>query len=343
MRSLAFFVGAKCPRKRIKMPKLFETPETPEGAEQDTQTQTPDTEAPEVTSIRDITTFKAKHHFIENMDIIAQINALPNPADLSKEDREAFLNRGVSLLSRYHSQVDKAECQISAVFAEHAIRLGKILNKLKVAVKSIGKHNWMVWAEENVKGIGKSSREDYMRLASTPDAEQFVALGKDRLIRLVRAAGKNKPIADFLEKYDITFAQESEESLPEMKVKVDTALNLHCLSGLDLEADEDKVQQLSRAGIKVTSRLKEAARNEGEDGRTVDDLIDHLLTNNGHLPPKEEGTPQKGFQDIGGEMIQFLTIAMKDEDIQRGVDLALLEKIETEIAALKRLLMSMGQ
>lgn len=230
------------------MTDLVETPETKNNEDQETHdilTEAVATVQPEgvnifdSTSVHDISVVSTQQTLLrddgdEVLEQVEELLAQPEPGD---DQRETRLQRCKELLLLYYGEVNKARNHTEAIFAHHALRIGKLLNSMKPLVKATGPI-WQEWAATNLPYMSSSTREDYMLLARREDAHKYLYLGKDRLMELIRAtkSSDEDPIGKFIDKHGIVFDEEKAGGLQEFKLKVDTALNMERLAKYRFEA-----------------------------------------------------------------------------------------------------------
>ena len=247
------------------------------------------------------------------------------------------------LLSKYCVEVNKAQNCSEAIFAHHALRIGQLLKNMKPLVRS-AKKKWQEWASENLPYMSSSTREDYMLLAQREDAHEYLILGKDRLMQLIRAtkSSANDPIGKFMEKHGIVYDPRETMSHRKFKLEVDTALNMDRLDDYGFEADRDQVERLTENNIKLNKKIIDRLGFAKKAGGTVEDALKTILENKGKFPaaPEMEEETALDFNQLGASLIEAIEqlVASEEEDLKARVNEdtlnQLIEKMERLKAAL---------
>jgi hypothetical protein len=204
-------------------------------------------------------------------------------ANITPEDRLAY---ALELSRQLQAQLNLAWHGVTAVFTQYIIKLGLVLLEMRRLAKELNLP-WEKWAATHLSHIPERTRQDYMQLASRPDAFNFAFLGKERLLHLIRVTTPRKGddrIGDFLKKYEIPFdpkATSGDEKLVNFRNALDAAIAVERADKFGVSLSLTKVRTLLDMGGKVDNKvIGNMALLQKNDGN-VENYLDTLIKNQG--------------------------------------------------------------
>jgi hypothetical protein len=243
-------------------------------------------------------------------------------------DLDEKIRSGVELARTEAANFNKVVHVAGKNLAERAFLMGAILLRLKGLSRGSGLL-WGLWAEKNLTFINKRNREKFMLLAKRKDCHRYAFLGVDRLEHLCSVTKEvkgNDAIGQFLAKYQISLDEDSEVSLTEFKLSIDSALNAEKLLQNGITADLDLVKNLTRGGTEFDKSFLMKLKDIHESGGSPQTYLGKLSMNRGKesLESKDEKRLQD-FNTLSNRLIKTIDFLIEDEDNMVMVDKATLE------------------
>jgi hypothetical protein len=273
--------------RRAKKAKPLETAEEPKEVVQ-AQPQTPWELVSDGTSVIDV-------QIISDKD---QGRMLGDPAEESRrvsqgreelmaimtlEERLAY---GVELTKELQAKINLSWHGMMAIFTRYVIQMGLMLLDLRRLTKEL-KLPWEKFAATRLEHIPERTRQEYMQIASRPDAHVFAFLGKERLMHLIRATALMKGddrLGDFLRKHEIPFDPQKtseKDKLEAFRNSVDAAIAVERAEKAGVSAPLDKVRTLLAMGVKVDNKVIERMSLLQKNAGKPETYLDALIKNQG--------------------------------------------------------------
>ena len=294
------------------------------------------------TSVSDVIVYSENHQIIDDLELIAKADAVIQRGAPDLNNREQFIAQCNNLIFRYGRELQKSEFGFGASFVKHSIRLGNVLNLLKLVVKSEG-YNWTDWSSKNLP-IKKTSRENYMLIAKRNDAHPYFFLGQDRLIKLIRAAKKKNTedaVGNFLLKHKIDFELESPVKFDEFSLQVDTAINVELLEKENLchhsDIDYQLVRTVTEQKVKFNEKLLKYLTELTTQDMPLIQVLSAIAANKGKIPTKSK-TRNPKYDDINilsSKLLEVAEFTLSDSVMIEQLDIELLNKVSEAIEQLK--------
>lgn len=290
------------------------------------------------TSAAEVYEYVSTHTLIDDVGIFDQIKGFMNiPIPQEETGKTTLVETGLSLLTEFNRQFNKAENGVDAVFASYAIQRGFLLIKIKQLVKTAGQ-SWDAWATIHIPYISQRTRIDNMRLASRPDCHHYLILGSERLLMLVRATEGKKgenPIGNFLEKYEIQFSADSRDQIKKFKQAVDTALNAESLEAVGVAVDKPIIAALTNYIPSMDKNLIRTAKAISDAGGDVNQYFWKLITNKGReADPFEANKAVVDFNSQSAKLIHVIKYIHKNEDLIETLDPKIIKDLWENLTAL---------
>jgi hypothetical protein len=225
-------------------------------------------------------------------------NAEPEDEYLDPELKDEFADPTTIDLStapgKLHTALKGMNLRQSIERGRHAkafINFGKMLINTKEKVLD-SRQKWAVWKKENLEPIiDKRILQQAEQIAAVTNIEDFWYLGKERLLKLVRATSQRNEadrIARFLSKYRIQFNPETDQQQREYKKEVDNALKLDKFYDdlakerlYNIEVPFELFKRLLATNCKPDAKLIQEVKLALENGQTVSDYLESLIQGTG--------------------------------------------------------------
>jgi hypothetical protein len=255
------------------------------------------------------------------------------------DDPESLLRKIKPMVIDYLQKVNRVESSTSGIITKYRIRLGVIFNFQKKLVKKLG-YNWMEWFGQNYGMSHFRTVNDYMRLAKIPNIIRYAALGKERLLEIVRQLGTTEsidPVGDHIEKNGLDFDPDTEVDAAELKAHATIAISHRKLihEGFS-EIPVEKVAALVRSGAEVEDKhiryLKAIRQANGDVLRHMDSLI---ATGGKFDPIAAPVRKAEAFRKTIDRFLDQAGDALNDSDIVNRVDLDLCRQLMARIRELE--------
>ena len=223
--------------------------------------------------------------------------------------------------------------------ADRAILLGKFFLALKELVRQKG-DQWMEWAEKNLPFIERRSREKYMRLAGRKDCHRLSSVGIERM-DLICTATKDLKVDDptdyFLSKYNIQFDPKSEDSVADLKNRIDSALNQERLSKEGFEPNFDLVSSLTLVGVSFDKGLIKTMKSIRDCGGNPEAYLGKLSLNQGKDDAGEDAEKRlQDFNSLAQRLIRVVDNLLKNPDQALKVDTETFSQLMSRIKELQK-------
>ncbi len=232
-------------------------------------------------------------------------NYLNSLSTIDHSEIHATIAVGKEIDKAYAAEINRTRFSIEGTYFSYAVKLGKLLNALKILVNKANL-KWGPWAATNLFFANERTRINYMLLAANEDIHQYGYLGIERSLHVLNSIkdmkGKDR-VGKFLSKYEIEVNPEEEGSLEKFKFDVDAAVATEKLSKQGVEVSFEKVKNATAIGIKFDKeRVKYTARLS-RDGGNAETYLDNLIVNLGHEP--EDFINEKRLMDFGQLIVRM--------------------------------------
>jgi len=247
--------------------------------------------------------------------------------DTSFESNEKKLDAGQDLLRRFFSQHNRSWSAVLGTFAGYSVDIGRILHELKALVKACGK-KWEPWAAENLVFMKPRTRQAFMQLATVSGIDEYLHLGKERLLLLESATKGSKSedrIGDFLKSHGLYFDAESEIDLDAYKEAIDIALDHERVRKAGINAQQDSIAKFKADGKKIDGgliKLLKAVQSSGGDPN-------NYLKDPPEDADKDDGKKRvQSFKKLAVSLQGTISWILDNSDYIKEVDIDLLEGLE---------------
>ena len=270
----------------------------------------------------------------DKKEVSMWMDQIKKPIKGQKIQAERLIHEGIELIKGISSDSNRLINEANMNFAKRAVTIGLICIRLKDLIRGSEKP-WGVWAEENLPFIAKRNREKYMLLASRSDCWPFSFLGVDRMEILCSATkeidGENQ-IGEFLKKYEIPYAEESEMNMSEFKTAIDVAINNERLIKNGLTINLNMITNILNIGVDFDKSMIKRLKEIQEAGGHPEVLLEKLALSGG----QEDvfATTEKRLQDFNNltnKLIKTIDFIIEDQDqlvkIDRETFRMLIEKL----------------
>ena len=178
-----------------------------------------------------------------------------------------------------------------------------------------------------------------MLLAKRKDCHRYALLGVDRLEHLCSVTKEVKgddAIGQFLAKYQISLDEDSEVSLAEFKLSIDSALNAERLLQNGITTNLPLVKDLTRGGIEFDKSFVKKLKDIQECGGNPQTYLSKLSINRGEESLESEGTKRlQDFNTLSNRLIKTIDFLFEDEDNISMVDKSTLEILFEKLTKLR--------
>lgn len=172
------------------------------------------------------------------------------------------------LYTAYTAKIERSSGITRGVLTKYGIQRGMLLNIEKLLLEHSGRQ----WLEHYTREYGEKSlrtAQDYMKLGNTSNILNYAVIGKERLMKILRAIrilgieGED-PIDTLFQKCGISFDPEesyTEEKMSELKLGIDNAIAKSRIRKaeeqreIELGVNFDLIENLLKAGISVSTSL----------------------------------------------------------------------------------------
>jgi hypothetical protein len=210
--------------------------------------------------------------------IIDEVDDFLDP-DTEFDSNEKKLEKGQDLIRRFFLEHNRSWSAVLGTFAGYSFDIGRILHELKALVKACGK-KWEPWTAENLVFMNPRTRQAFMQLAAIPGIDNYLHLGKERLLLLGSATKGTKsddPIGDLLKRHDLYFDPEAEIDLDAYKKAVDIALDHDRLKNAGINVEKNSIRKYKTDGRKIDASLikvlKAVQKSEGDPNKPLTDPV----------------------------------------------------------------------
>ena len=263
--------------------------------------------------------------------------------DYKKKTDAEKLEYGKTLCARYYWQMHKATLLTGAAMVEHAIQAGTGFRIIKTLVTASGQ-SWEDWYVNNMGMPGRTLRtvQRYMEVSRREDVYQVKHLGLEKSLLLIRAT-KDFDVEDkiglFLEKFDIAYDENSEETLDQFKSKVDAGIMVLRLGKAGVSAPFELMLRFARSRLNLNARMINELKLLKDSSERVYGYIDRICTNLKMSEPMDE-TEINYFNNMVQSMVKRTGEMAEKAALARRLDLETINELERKIAALKQLITS---
>ena len=253
--------------------------------------------------------------------------------------KEVQVTEVLQLISDLRNQVNVRWHSIIGCRTYRDIQMGRLLQLLK---NLVGHGQWDAWANQNVPFLKTRTRQVLMQIGDIPGAELWAFVGKEILVHLyphIKRDG-NDPIKAFLDRHDLKFDPESEESIGEFKLKVDAAAAMDRLAKDNVKVSRDLVEKWLRQGHILSSQLVGELKIVQESNGSCDKALRHRLENQGRASSQLE--PAKRIMSIkatAAKLRDAVEAFRKDPTLLLTIEVADVEAINTTLRELGNLLL----
>jgi len=193
------------------------------------------------------------------------------------------------LYSAYSAKIERSTGITRGVLTKYGIQRGMLLN----IEKKLLEHSGRQWLEHYTREYGEKSlrtAQDYMKLGITPNILHYTTIGKERLMKILRAIRILKiegddPIATLFQECGISFDPEEsyrEDKMTELKLGIDNAIAKSRIRKaeeqreIELGVNLDLIENLLKAGISVGASLIDDLFELKSEGRDVNGHLENL-------------------------------------------------------------------
>jgi hypothetical protein len=239
-----------------------------------------------------------KGFFLDDVALEAEVTAFISEytgKDYSDLQRPAIvLSKLRVLYNAYSTKIDRCKGITNGVLTKYGIKRGMLLNIEKKLIQKSGQE----WLEHFTQQYGERSlrtAQDYMQLADTPKILEYAAIGKERLLRLLRAiktlgiSGVD-PIKTLFRQSGITFNPRdynNEDKLAELKKGIDIIVaqarikKAEDKKGIELEINQDHINNLIDNGVSVNGEFITDLFELKQEDRDINSHIEGLCNESG--------------------------------------------------------------
>jgi len=287
-------------------------------------------------------------------EVIAFINEYENKEPYEIEKLAVVISRCQNLNKTYFEKIKRSCGIVVGLETKYGIQRGMLLKIEKRLLQKNGKQ-WIVHYTETYGKTSLRSAQDYMALANTPNIIRYAVFGKERLmegLRAIKALDINTedPIATLLEKYEIQFAPEneqSEETLAALKQGVDYAIAVTKVQkaernkGVSLGINPDQIRKLIISGISVNNGFINDLFTIDSEGGDVQRHIAKLVGEEGELdemlPNIKKLNRVPGLVDGLKDAVEIVSTHSR---LMNRIDQDYINDLENCVAELKKLVQS---
>jgi hypothetical protein len=253
-------------------------------------------------------------------ETIEEALSLASRYDPNKVDEAIDVDKTIGLVNKIEDSITISKNLDKAAFALIRIAEGKILNMIVAKLKD---HNKKCKKEDKIDleliyskifttKYRRARRYGIMSVARIPDAEKFSFLGIDKLIeisRVVKDSKSKEPIAELLKKCGYKFNLSEEESVEDLRLKINTIINLAKFNEVSLSPPADLLEQYTnKNGIVSDKAVETIADQVGQD---MGKLYEAML---GKSTKKERGSEAQA-EDNSSSFNEFESTAIKLTEI----------------------------
>jgi hypothetical protein len=256
------------------------------------------------------------------------------------EDPESVLRKIKPMVINYLQKVNRVENSTGGIITKYRIRLGVIFNFQKKLVKKLGL-NWLEWFDANYGRSNFRTVNDYMRLAKIPNIIRYAALGKERLLQIVRQLEAKEssidPVADHIAANGLNFDPDAEVDPAELKRHADIAISHRNLikRGLD-QIPVEKVAALISSGGEIEDKhIRYLKATQAANGNVLL-LMDQLIATGGKFDPlKPADSKPARFKKTVDRFLKMAGEAINDNGILSTIDLEICQQLKAKILELE--------
>ncbi len=219
-------------------------------------------------------------------ETIDEALSLASRYDPNKVDEAIDVDKTIELVNKIEDSITISKNLDKAAYAIIRIAEGKILNmiaaKLKVHNKKCKNEDKidleLIYNKIFTTKYRQARRYAIMAVAKISDAEKFFFLGIDKLIeisRIVKDSKSKEPIKDLLKKCSYKFNLSEEESVEDLRLKINTIINLAKFNKASLSPPADLLEQYTnKNGIVSDKDVKTIVAQVGQDmGKLYDAML----------------------------------------------------------------------
>lgn len=211
---------------------------------------------------------------------------------------------------------------------------------------------WIKFAEETFKEISKSSRENYVNVASVPSVEKHYVLGVERLAEFgsylnsldseAKAALGPDPITELANKKGVNLEEPLAKNMP----AVDALTANYKLEKRDIPVSWEVLHDFYTAGLKLTGVDTKHMNDLVKDGKKQEDLdayLEALIDNNGDrktlLNLEPQAKKQAQATNIDNQMLELTKTVdnlLGQKKIKGRMDTSVLDALIDKLTSLKK-------
>jgi hypothetical protein len=221
--------------------------------------------------------------------------------------------------------------------------------------KKLLEQNGQQWLEHYTREYGEKSlrtAQDYMKLGNTPNILNYVIIGKERLIGILRAIKilgieSDDPIATLFQQCGISFNPEEshiEEKMSELKSGIDNTIAISRIKKaedekeIELGVNLDHINNLIKLGVSVNGQFINDLFELKSGGRDVNSHLESLCTDS---DSGDELLPHikkvSAFPKIVDRLKSTIESIGQNSDLIKRIELDQINDLERYVAELKNL------
>jgi len=197
--------------------------------------------------------------------------------------------------------------------------------------------NWSVWLKENIPAYSRRTIEDYCRLAKIPKIEDYLVLGKVRLMYLVSNIDDDSrsasPIGDLLRDLDIQFNPEDATPEDEFKKNLDVAIQKRDLENAGITGvDVNLLEKLIAKGTPLNPRNVRELKLVMETNGDVNEYMKAMYENDGSITlGVRNHLSYRHINDLATRIDEIISEHKENADFIGEVDAEIISSLSTKL------------
>jgi hypothetical protein len=269
------------------------------------------------------------------------------------EKPAVILSKLRALYNAYSAKIEKSGTITKGVLTKYGIQRGMLLN----IEKRLLEQNGQQWLEHFAREYGEKSlrtAQDYMKLGSTPNILRYAVIGKERLMKILRAmkvlginADDADPIFVFFQQCGITFIPDdchTEERMTELKAAIDKTIadsrikKAEEKNGIQLGIDLDRINSLIENGFSVDGSFINDLFELKSEGKDVNDHLADLCENpNGGDGILQHIKKVSSFPKIVDRLKSTVDSLIQNDGLIKRIDQSQIDDLERYVNQIKNL------
>ena len=200
-----------------------------------------------------------------------------------------ILSKLRTLYNAYSAKIERSGSITTGVLTKYGIRRGMLLNIEKKLLEPNGQQ-WIEHYTREYGGRSLRTAQDYMKLGNTPNILHYAVIGKERLMKILRAIRilrieSDDPIATLFQECGISFNpgdSHTEEKSSELKLAIDNAIAKSRIKkaeekkGIELGVNLDHINNLIKSGVSVSFKFINDLFELESENRDVNSHLESL-------------------------------------------------------------------